>query len=122
MTDARTYLAGIKERAEGATEGPWFAEGENSTGARTVYYVFHNGDTPDRDKIADSWGTDAEFIAASRTDLPRVADALLAVLGLHKEVLPVDESVESMTICNECERLYPCPTVKPINSALEASL
>lgn len=116
MTDARTYLAGIKERAAAATAGPWFAEGENSTGARTVYYVFHNGDTPDRDKIADSWGPDAEFIAHSRTDVPKLIAALEAVWVL------ADEHDA------ECQRIGDLSWVpsgrirKAITEALEASL
>lgn len=82
MTDARAYLAGIKERADAATAGPWEAEP----------YRIGFGGNPDREP--DFWEigdnivyeeSDAEFIAHSRIDLPRVADALLAVLDLAEQ-------------------------------------
>jgi shikimate kinase len=91
VTAARTYLAGIKERAEGATAGPWrwdedFGdEGDtglaltNDSGAEVVgAYNHHCCSFRDDPSVEDN---DAEFIAHSRTDLPRVADALLAVLA-----------------------------------------
>jgi len=94
VTDARTYLAGIKERADAATAGPWrwdesFGdEGDtglaltSDSGAEVVgAYNHHCCSFRDDPSVEDN---DAEFIAHSRTDLPRVADALLAVLELHK--------------------------------------
>lgn len=84
MTDARTYLAGIKERAEAATAGPWriWKDNEGSRGAAVETSWAHDTDGADTELITD-WckPADAEFIFASRVDLPRVADALLAVLA-----------------------------------------
>lgn len=48
----------------------------------------------------------------------RLVAAIEGVVGLHKPVLPVDEPLLSMTICDECERLYPCPTITAVVAAL----
>lgn len=131
MTDARTYLASIKERAEAATPGPWrwdedFGDGgdtglalTNDSGAEVVgAYNHHCCSFRDDPSVEDN---DAAFIAHSRTDLPRVADALLAVLELH---VIRGRNIWGDPVCNECSPVqpFPCPTVKAITEALEASL
>lgn len=69
---------------------------------------------------------DAEFIAAARTDLPKLIAALRAVLAQH---YPHDCSPEhgswcspcwSEGLCEGCSEDWPCPTVKAIAEALEA--
>ncbi|MFH5879790.1 hypothetical protein [Arthrobacter sp. NA-172] len=69
-------LDAIRKRAEAAEPGPWFLDSDGVS----IYYVFHNGDTLDRDRLAESSGSDAEFIAHARTDIPRLLNALDAVL------------------------------------------
>lgn len=74
-------LDDIKARTEKAAPGPWFVDGDGVS----VYYVFFNGDTPDRDRVAEAGGVNAEFIAAARTDVPKLLAALEAVEKLAEE-------------------------------------
>ena len=92
-----TRLAEIRARVEAATEGPWMVNGPGeewaaiSSGPHAVIhaYTVHDGDCPGcecGDGAAEAGLTieDAEFIAASRTDLP----ALLAAVEAVREKLP----------------------------------
>lgn len=65
-------LKGIRERAEAATAGPWelIGGGEYVTGVSILVAPDDGGVT----------GNDAEFIAHARTDLPRLLDAVEAVM------------------------------------------
>jgi len=127
MTAVPALLAPIRERADKATDGPWtttpYGPGDHSYDGLWVTSL-------DREVIADmttdlgeDWEAETRanlaFIAAARTDVPRLLAALDAVLALHQEVLPVDEPLLSMAICDECERLYPCPTVAAVVAALQ---
>lgn len=57
---------------------------------------------------------DAEFIAAARTDVPAMADALRAVLDLHAR-----NSKGTCTYCMDTwDWEYPCSTVQRIDAAL----
>jgi len=78
--DLRVALAEMRDRVEGATEGPW-----------AVMPVGQGGGRPDRYDVLDVSGpiaqyldedADATFIAHARTDLPALLDAVEAVLGL----------------------------------------
>ena len=124
-----TRLAEIRARVEAATEGPWEAFGT------TVGAFTGPGDcggcsgllSPEHEpscywsEIAGASEPDAEFIAASRTDLPALLAAVEAVMALHQPN-PYDESE-----CDHCvdpadymwRREYPCPTVQAITAALE---
>ncbi|GAA4756242.1 hypothetical protein [Gordonia alkaliphila] len=58
---ARQHLAAI-------TPGPWYAEPRDHDDVyrlTMVYNVFHNGDTPDRDLVAEVAYDNADFIAAA---------------------------------------------------------
>ena len=119
-----TRLAEIRARVENATPGPWEAI---PTADNAV--VADDGDGYWTD-VADRIETeaDAEFIAASRTDLPALLAAVEAVRELHQPV----EVEPSETICAGCSTLrgqgetaryfpfteYPCPTVTRIQEAL----
>ena len=124
MTDPRETLARIRAQADAATEGPW-------TGIRYPdgflgRVIGGNGFGVAEDFSDDA---DAEFIAAARTNVPRLVDALEKALILHKPV----EVEPSETICSGCSTLrgqgetaryfpfteYPCPTVRDITTALE---
>lgn len=93
MRDPRETLARIRKQANAATEGPWEADpftwkpghpvppsewlGIEATGPvkGEVARIRLNDDEADAD-------ADAEFIAAARTDVPRLVAALDAVLDL----------------------------------------
>lgn len=79
MSDLQDALAQIKARAENATEGPWEVLKE-----RVV--------TEDMDLITPRlhWAPDAEFIAHARTDVPRLVEAIEAVMQECYRVLPND--------------------------------
>ena len=132
MNDPRETLNRIRKQADNATEGPW----------RHISIFEVGGFVEDPygrdifDWAQDDAGTicapdpDAEFIAAARTTVPHLVDALEKVLILHKPV----EVEPSETICSGCSTLrgqgemaryfpfteYPCPTVEAITTALEA--
>lgn len=85
MSTARDYLAAVQQRADAATNGPWersrWEPGHTST-------VFAPGltDGPHAFPVAERVvGRDANFIAASRTDVPRLVAALTAALDLADE-------------------------------------
>ena len=122
-------LAEIRARVEAASNEPWLAEDRNLDepwSTTVVYNVFHNGDTPDRDLVAEAAYDNAEFIAASRADIPWLLGqvelrdkALEAVMDLHA----ADEDGD----CAECirraqgrgDQSYPCLTVTALTAALE---
>lgn len=69
---AADHLKNIRERAEAATAGPWelIGGGEYVTGVSILV-------APDDGGVTDC---DAEFIAHARADLPRLLDAVEAVM------------------------------------------
>ncbi|HCF99587.1 MAG TPA: hypothetical protein DEV93_03485 [Chloroflexi bacterium] len=88
MTAPDPRLGEIEGRLSKAEAGPWFLDSDGVS----IYYVFHNGDTLDRDKLAESSGADAEFIANAPTDvayllteLRKRDDALAAIEKLLDE-------------------------------------
>jgi len=76
---------------------------------------------------------DAEFIAAARTTVPALLDALEAVLEIHQDggesqgYLDGGSYGDMPHCCTECGSLgeygvlWPCPTVEAITTALEAA-
>ena len=124
----REILAGIREQADAATEGPWelLGDGEYVSGPGILV-------APDDGGVTSA---DAEFIAAARTNVPWLLEqierrdkALEAVRALHKPV----EVEPSETICSGCSTLrgqgeaaryfpfteYPCPTVAKVEAKLK---
>ena len=85
----------IEARANAATEGPWEWEGE----AKGEWEIGANSLVPSRrpdDPVLYGYGydasgievknpADAEFIAHARTDVPKMAAALRAVLEVHQD-------------------------------------
>ena len=131
-----TRLAKIRARAEAATEGPWMVNGPGeewaaiSSGPHAVIhaYTVHDGDCPGcecGDGAAEVALTieDAEFIAASRTDLPTLLAAVEAVIVLHR-LTSVSEDYYDQSVmrdvCAECDQYWPCNTLNAITDALDA--
>lgn len=127
MTALTDLLASWREKANAATSGPWLLGDEDVDG---VPIYLPSGmplcASPD-DGVAGSHSSEnAEFIAESRTAVPRLLDAVEAVLALHK---PVDVDfnrppANEGSTCNECGSLtvaWPCDTVRAIIEALGAS-
>ena len=138
MADPRETLARIRKRADAATPGPWEAFG-------TVIDAYTGpGDCPGcsgilspahepscyHSEIAGAGEQDAEFIAAARTTVPALLDALEKVLALHPRVVvmaadPEFGQMEDEAICGACivnheAADWPCPNVRAITTALEA--
>nr|WP_252411448.1 hypothetical protein [Micrococcus yunnanensis] len=64
---------------------------------------------------------DREFIAASRTTVPALVDALEGVLALHVVAHPVPAAFgtqEGGDYCVTCAEDWPCPTAATITGAL----
>ena len=122
MTDPRETLARIRKQADAATEGPWelLGDGEYVSGPGILV-------APDDGGVTSA---DAEFIAAARTTVPALLDALEKVLALHPRVVvmaadPEFGQMEDDAICGACIVDYeaadwPCPNVRAITTALEA--
>lgn len=74
---ARDFLAAVQQRADAATDGPWTQRNYTGdvVGNSSVLYG-------DRFGVRDIPWDDAEFIAAARTDVPRLVAALTAALDL----------------------------------------
>lgn len=125
--DPRETLARIRAQADAATDGPWSV----FHGKRCGTYVTR----PDLAGVAREWSltwsdADAEFIAASRTDVPWLLEqverrdkALDAVLELHKPIqasMTSRDGVSDVTVCDHClAPTWPCPTVAAITTPLE---
>lgn len=90
MTDLQDALGQIKERAEKATEGPWAYEpeacgpgGEWYRPARAYAEIgLYGPDGVEGEELTVGGGltADAEFIAHARTDIPRLVEAIEAVM------------------------------------------
>jgi hypothetical protein len=79
--------------------------------------VFHNGYALDRDRLAESSTPDAEFIVAARNQLPRILDALDAVMAEHK--VNIHDGWSYCFTCGAYGGIQGCPTVAAITKALE---
>lgn len=124
MTDPREALARIRAQADAATEGPWelLGDGEYVSGPGILV-------APDDGGVTSA---DAEFIAAARTTVPALLDALEAMLEIHQDggesqgYLDGGSYGDMPHCCTECGSLgeygvlWPCPTVEAITTALEA--
>ena len=128
MTDPRETLARIRKRADAATKGPWVCtlngdESEVTYANAPITWDDHGGEV-----FTEG---DAEFIAAARTTVPALLDALEKVLELHQPVTDgmgftedgyggISPACSSCGTSDEYAVPYPCPTVTAITTALEA--
>lgn len=84
MSITEKRLKEIQARLEDSEPGPWYHEPiRGCHELTTVYYCFHNGDTWDRDLVAESTGGNVALIANAPTDL---ADLLAEVHRLKRRV------------------------------------
>ena len=145
MTDPRETLARIRKQANAATEGPWLVNGPDeqwaviSSGSDSVLHSYMRC-RPDCEgcECGESVAEvaieleDAEFIAAARTTVPALLDALEKVLELHQPVTDgmgftedgyggISPACSSCGTSDEYAVPYPCPTVTAITTALEAT-
>jgi len=105
MTDLTETLREIRERAEAATEGPWEVKEKFAmTSVRTQDPTARLGfrlvaQVPLR--VEDT--SDAEFIAHARTDVPRLVEALEAVLKAldHAATAELDTGTRYITAYRE---------------------
>ena len=144
MTDPRETLARIRAQADAATEGPW-APWRDQDGALHMNGLLMVGNADAVIPEGESWvegvdvnpiahtytPEDREFIAAARTTVPALLDALEAVLEIHQDggesqgYLDDGSYGDMPHCCTECGSLgeygvlWPCPTVEAITTALE---
>ena len=126
MNDPRETLNRIRKQADNATKGPWVCtlngdESEVTYANAPITWDDHGGEV-----FTEG---DAEFIAASRTTVPALVDALEKVLELHPRVVvmaadPEFGQMEDDAICGACIVDYeaadwPCPNVRAITTALD---
>lgn len=117
-TDPRKWLTDAKKRADRATEGPWHLE-EPDFPRSTQVHPPRGARVTGPVAVSHSPASDAEFIAAARTQHPAMAAALTAVLDIHRSndagvcrvCAEVDDSAYALT--------WPCPTVVAITDNLE---
>ena len=135
----------IEARANAATEGPW-APWRDQDGAPHMNGLLMVGNAAAVIPEGESWvegvdvnpiahtytPEDREFIAAARTDVPALLDALEKVLELHQPVTDgmgftedgyggISPACSSCGTSDEYAVPYPCPTVTAITTALEAT-
>lgn len=138
---ARETLAGMRAIEQAATEGPWGTGnywGALTHGPDGILGAYYEGDCPACDESLDAEaevvieGVDLDFIAASRSFVPKALAALDAVLAMHapsKEptsghyYCDSDEcdragEGELRDACQHCGHWFPCPTTAAIEQAL----
>ena len=130
MTDLRETLARIRKQADAAAEGPWVSNQCEPCAERDRLDVTVWG--RQGNALVASWCDDdeydpanAEFIAAARTTVPALLDALEKMLELHA---PRTADARSGDVtCSGCYdshydvyEPYPCELVEAITTALDA--
>ena len=118
---AESVLAAMTARAEAATPGPWHTQ------RRETYVNVWADDDFDEVAVCEfrpEFHKNAAFIAAARTDVPRLVATLRAVLALHVYKFADGTILDECPVCVD-EMLeavpYPCATVRAITAALEES-
>ena len=133
MTDPRETLARIRAQADAATDGPWTVDPFTWKLGHPIppsEWLGIEATGPVKGEVAriqpnDGEGAaNSEFIAAARTTVPALLDALEKVLELHA---PVEGSSHDGDLrCSGCYdsrygvfEPYPCELVEDITTALE---
>ena len=115
--DPSPLLDEIQARADAATEGPWEAATSEATMNDRSEYRFGVPSRPQAFRASMRFA-DAAFIAAARTDLPRLVAAVRAALEGHRRRMDSASALHPAPLCS-CGQPYPCPTVTAITEALE---
>jgi len=90
-------LDAIKARADAATEGPWEADQFGAAmNGRDSWHVRSSGKPGVQVFLNGTLAKDAEFIAAARSDVPRLVAALEAVLRQVDEAILPEDTPESI--------------------------
>ena len=123
----------IEARTNAATEGPWVTYTVTPHMGSEVLTAPREGEDYGDYVVPEYIDMDnAEFIAAARTDVPALLDALEKVLELHQPVTDgmgftedgyggISPACSSCGTSDEYAVPYPCPTVTAITTALEAT-
>jgi hypothetical protein len=110
----------IRARADAATKGPWSADGTdlkvNTTDGRAliVLATVLLGDDDSRENHPQA-RTDAEFIAATREDVPALLDVFDRIREIHRP------AIVRQGTCADCGQRYPCPTVQMLDRPVAAA-
>lgn len=115
-TITRARIEDALARANAATDGPWGHYLPRGGGSDPVF-----GAIPGDEVATVNRPNDWRFIAASRSDVPAMAEALLRVLDLH-EPEEIFTGGREVLVCSKCyyhaqfglPGAYPCPTVRAI--------
>ena len=142
MNDPRETLNRIRRQVNAATDGPW-APWLDQDGTPHMNGLLMVGNAAAVIPEGESWvegvdvnpiahtytPEDREFIAAARTTVPALLDALEKVLELHPRVVvmaadPEFGQMEDDAICGACivnhePADWPCPNVRAITTALD---
>ena len=122
MSDPRETLARIRAQAGAASEGPWGVSMDR---------IEHTGGGEYAVAYDVAREEDSEFIAAARTTVPALVDALEAVLKVHRDGGESQGYLDNGHYgvidhcCTECGSYgeygtpWPCPTVTAITTTLE---
>lgn len=136
MRDPRETLAHIRKQADAATEGPW-APWRDQDGALHMNGLLMVGNAAAVIPEGESWvegvdvnpiahtytPEDREFIAAARTTVPRLLDALEGVLTLHRRsdhtrAVGFPRADRAEHYCVADQQPWPCPTDVAVTAAL----
>ena len=133
MNDPREILARIRAQADAATPGPWMTYTVTPNMGSEILTAPGEGEAYGDYFVPEYIDMDnAEFIAAARTTVPALLDALEKVLELHQPVTDgmgftedgyggISPACSSCGTSDEYAVPYPCPTVTAITTALEAT-
>ena len=115
MTDLPAWIQGIRDRVDKATPGPWTAEDANphKPHKRFAFYIPAIMSAPSMPQYDGLTEEDAEFIAHSRADVPR----LIGLVGEMAKVLEAArEEVREALLCSnsiECGESPCCTAITP---------
>ena len=118
-------LEDIKKRAENASPGPWRFDAERwlESEAPVGEYVIAPGEySVDVAQPLAVRASDADFIAHSRTDVPKLVAALEAVEGMTGKLLDASDSPPGQDEFNKGVDQGFAIAAKAIRSAIEEAL
>ena len=102
MTDLPAWLQEIRDRADKATPGPWTAEDANphKPHKRFAFYIPEIMSAPSMPQYDGLTEEDAEFIAHSRADVPRLVELVAEMAEQLECLIPRGCDIE----CEDCMR------------------